>query len=67
MDASFRIETECRQGVLGKRIGALSEDTMGYALARYDRDALLAVPWPANANAMACSVPGGREDGSSLP
>jgi hypothetical protein len=41
--ALHRIETECRQGVLGKRIGALSEDTMGYALARYDRDALFAL------------------------
>jgi hypothetical protein len=41
--ALHRIETECRHGVLGKRIGALSEDTMGYALARYDPDALLAL------------------------
>lgn len=41
--ALHRIETECRQGVLGQRIGALSEDTMGYALARYDPHALLAL------------------------
>jgi hypothetical protein len=41
--ALHRIETECRQGALCKRIGAVSEDTMGYALARYDLDALLAL------------------------
>jgi Transposase DDE domain len=41
--ALHRIETECRQGVFSKRIGALSEDTMGYALARYDPDAVLAL------------------------
>lgn len=29
-----RIETECRHGVLAQRIGALSEDTLGYALQR---------------------------------
>ena len=31
-----RLEAECRQGVLAQRIGALSEDTMGYALERQD-------------------------------
>jgi hypothetical protein len=39
--ALHRIETECRQGVLGQSIGALSEDTMRYAVARYDPRALL--------------------------
>jgi Transposase DDE domain len=35
--ALHRIETACqRGGVLSKRIGALSEDAMGYALERYD-------------------------------
>jgi hypothetical protein len=29
-----RIEAECRDGVIAKRIGALSEDTLGYALQR---------------------------------
>jgi hypothetical protein len=29
-----RLEAECRDGVLAKRIGALSEDTIGYALQR---------------------------------
>jgi hypothetical protein len=29
-----RIEAECRDGVLAKRIGALSEDTIGYAFQR---------------------------------
>ena len=29
-----RIEAECRDGLLAKRIGALSEDTLGYALQR---------------------------------
>jgi hypothetical protein len=41
--ALHRIETECRQGALSKRIGALSEDTMGYALTRHDPDTLLAL------------------------
>jgi hypothetical protein len=41
--ALHRIETECCQGALSKRIGALSEDTIGYALARYDLDALFAL------------------------
>ena len=31
-----RIEAECRDGVLSKRIGPLSEDTIGYALERPD-------------------------------
>jgi len=31
-----RLEAECRAGVLAQRIGALSEDTMGYALERQD-------------------------------
>lgn len=42
-----RLEAECRQGVLAQRIGALSEDTMGYALARQD---------PARAFALGCEV-----------
>ncbi len=29
-----RLEAECKDGVLGKRIGPLSEDTIGYALQR---------------------------------
>jgi hypothetical protein len=31
-----RIETECHDGALHKRIGALSEDTLGYAMQRQD-------------------------------
>jgi hypothetical protein len=42
-----RLEAECRQGVLAQRIGALSEDTMGYALERQD---------PARAFALGCEV-----------
>ena len=42
-----RLEAECRQGVLGQRIGALSEDAMGYALQRQD---------PAPVFALGCEV-----------
>jgi hypothetical protein len=42
-----RLEAECRQGVLAQRIGALSEDTMGYALERQN---------PALAFALGCEV-----------
>jgi hypothetical protein len=35
-----RIETECREGVLRHRIGAISEDTIGYTLERQDPTAL---------------------------
>jgi hypothetical protein len=42
-----RLEAECRQGVLAQRIGALSEDTIGYALERQD---------PAQAFALGCEV-----------
>jgi hypothetical protein len=35
-----RIEAECRDGVLRKRIGPLSEDTIGYALQRQDPEPL---------------------------
>lgn len=35
-----RIETECREGVLRHRIGALSEDEIGYVLERQDPAAL---------------------------
>jgi len=39
--AVHRIETECRRGgVLSKRIGPLSEDAIGYALERYDSQAV---------------------------
>jgi Transposase DDE domain len=39
--ALHRIETACqRGGVLSKRIGPLSEDAMGYALERYDSQAV---------------------------
>lgn len=39
--AVHRIETECqRGGVLSKRIGPLSEDAIGYALERYDSQAV---------------------------
>ena len=39
--AVHRIETECKRGgVLSKRIGPLSEDAMGYALERYDSQAV---------------------------
>ncbi len=42
-----QLEAECRQGVLAQRIGALSEDTMGYALQRQD---------PAPVFALGCEV-----------
>lgn len=35
-----RIEAECRDGVLSKRIGPLSEDTIGYALERQEPEPL---------------------------
>ena len=35
-----RIETECRQGALRHRIGAVSEDTIGYVLERQDPAAI---------------------------
>lgn len=38
-----RIETECRDGALSKRIGPLSEDTIGYALARQEPEPLFAL------------------------
>ena len=39
--AVHRIETECKQGgVLSKRIGPLSENAIGYALERYDFQAV---------------------------
>lgn len=41
--AAHRIETECGKGVLSKRIGPLSEDTMGYALERQDPTAVFAL------------------------
>jgi len=42
-----RLEAECRHGVLAERIGALSEDTLGYALQRQD---------PASVFALGCEV-----------
>ena len=42
-----RLEAECRAGVLAQRIGALSENTMGYALQRQD---------PAPVFALGCEV-----------
>ena len=42
-----RLEAECRGGVLAQRIGALSEDTLGYALQRQD---------PAPVFALGCEV-----------
>ena len=41
--ALHRIETECRHGVFAKRIGLLSEDTLGYALERQDPQAIFAL------------------------
>jgi hypothetical protein len=38
-----RVEAECRQGVLKRRIGKLSEDAMGYALERQDPAAVFAL------------------------
>lgn len=38
-----RIEAECRDGVFAKRIGALSEDTLGYALQRQSPAELFAL------------------------
>jgi hypothetical protein len=38
-----RLEAECRAGVLVPRIGALSEDTIGYALERQDPAGVLAL------------------------
>ncbi len=42
-----RLEAECRAGVFAQRIGALSEDTVGYALHRQD---------PAPVFALGCEV-----------
>jgi len=42
-----RLEAECRAGVLEQRVGALSEDTIGYALQRQD---------PASVFALGCEV-----------
>ncbi len=42
-----RLEAECRAGVFAQRIGALSEDTLGYALERQD---------PAPVFALGCEV-----------
>jgi hypothetical protein len=42
-----RLEAECRAGVLAQRVGALSEDTFGYALQRQD---------PAPVFALGCAV-----------
>ena len=42
-----RLEAECRAGVFAQRIGALSEDTVGYALQRQD---------PAPVFALGCEV-----------
>jgi hypothetical protein len=41
--ALHRIETECQQGALSKRIGPLSEDAIGYALERQDPNAIFAL------------------------
>jgi Transposase DDE domain len=41
--ALHRIETECQRGALSKRIGPLSEDTIGYALERQDPRAVFAL------------------------
>jgi hypothetical protein len=38
-----RIEAECKDGVLKKRIGPLSEDTIGYALQRQSPEQVLAL------------------------
>ena len=38
-----RLEAECRQGILAARLGALSEDTMGYALERQAPTAVFAL------------------------
>jgi hypothetical protein len=38
-----RLEAECRGGVLAQRIGALSQDTRGYALQRQDPAGVLAL------------------------
>jgi hypothetical protein len=42
-----RLEAECRGGILAARLGALSEDTMGYALERQE---------PAEVFALGCEV-----------
>ena len=41
--ALHRIEAECQQGALSRRIGAVSEDAIGYALERCDPGALFAL------------------------
>lgn len=38
-----RIEAECRQGVLARRVGQLSEDAIAYALARQDPETIFAL------------------------
>ncbi len=41
LGTAHRIEFECRAGVLSKRIGPLSEDTLGYAMQRQDPQSIL--------------------------
>ncbi len=38
-----RIETECRQGTLRRRLGRVSEDAIGYTLERQDPHAIFAL------------------------
>jgi hypothetical protein len=38
-----QIEAECRRGSLARRIGSLSEDTIGYALERQDSESAFAL------------------------
>ena len=42
-DPLHRIETECRQGALRRRIGRVSEDAIGYTLERQDPHAIFAL------------------------
>lgn len=39
----LQIEAECREGALAKRIGAISDDTIGYALQRQSPEAVFAL------------------------
>src|ERR1700675_1254592 len=41
----LQIEAECRQGALAKRIGPISDDTIGYALERQSSGPVFALSW----------------------
>jgi hypothetical protein len=52
----LQIEAECRDGALAKRIGPISDDTIGYALQRQSPAPVFALNCE-----MECSIPTGPE------